>query len=252
LEIKFIGTGSAGNCIAIQTGGCTILIDIGIAKTKVEKALIEAGINPGEINAIFLTHAHGDHTKGLPFAEKWNIPVYASEGTWKTVDFKGMRYNLDCEIYLDGNDYYKSTVVSYFHTHHDDYDSLGFVINSPINAPDKQVSICLDTGHVDRNMIEAMRGSDIYIIEANHDPELVAGSSYPDSVKARILSDVGHLSNEQTAEALAKLVTGKGEKIYLCHLSSANNLPAIAKGEVVRALRKKGLQIDKHYFVEVV
>jgi phosphoribosyl 1,2-cyclic phosphodiesterase len=247
VEIKFIGTGSAGNCIAVQTGGCTILIDIGIAKTKVEKALIEAGINPGDIDAIFLTHAHGDHTKGLPFALKWNIEVFASEGTWKTIMDMGFDYKN--EIHVGEMVRFHGVQVQSFQTHHDDYEAFGYVVYD--EKTNNQASICLDTGHVDRDMIEAMRGSDIYIIEANHDPELVAGSSYPDSVKARILSDVGHLSNEQTAEALAKLVTGKGEKIYLCHLSSANNLPAIAKGEVVRALRKKGLQIDKHYTVEV-
>jgi phosphoribosyl 1,2-cyclic phosphodiesterase len=248
VEIKFIGTGSKGNCIAIGFIDGWILFDIGIAKTKCEKLLLENGIDPKEVRCIFISHAHKDHVAGLPFAEKWNIPVYASAGTWKTVDFSGDKRVLK----------FDKTMISYglgvlnvrwFKTHHDDYESLGYTVEDEEGT---KVSICLDTGHVDRDMLEAMRGSDIYIIEANHDPELVAVSSYPDSVKARILSDVGHLSNEQTAKALSQLVTGKGEKIYLCHLSSSNNLPAIAKGEVVRALRKKGLQIDKHYSVEVV
>ena len=88
-------------------------------------------------------------------------------------------------------------------------------------------------------MLQHMQGSNIYIIEANHEPRMVEASDYPNSVKARILSHVGHLSNEQTATALRELVRGKGEQIYLTHLSSKNNLPTLAEMTVKRELLKK-------------
>jgi len=250
VKIDILASGSGGNCIAVRSGSTVILIDAGIPKTKIEKRLLDAGIRPDEIAGIFITHAHGDHIKGLPLASKYRIPVYAAEGEWKDI------HGVDEELHssLSPGDFVRfdfygkgKPEITAFRTHHDAYDPLGYVIEG-----EKKVSICLDTGHVDSDMLEAMRGSDVYIIEANHDPDLVAVSDYPDSVKARILSDFGHLSNQQAAGALAKLVQGRGERIYLTHLSRQNNHPAIARATVEAALRRKGFVNGKHYFCEVV
>lgn len=250
MNVHILASGSGGNCIAVFSGSTTILIDAGIARTKIERRLLDAGIRPDEIAGIFITHAHGDHIKGLPIANKYRIPVFAAEGEWK--DIHGVDEDLqnpltpnEC-VHLPHKQK-REVYVDYFRTHHDAYDSLGYVIEG-----DQKASICLDTGHIDRDMLEAMQGSDIYIIEANHDPDLVAVSDYPDSVKARILSDRGHLSNQQAAEALAKLVKGRGERIYLTHLSSTNNHPDIARATVEAALRRRGYVNGKHYFLEVV
>jgi len=138
-------------------------------------------------------------------------------------------------------------LVGAFPTHHDAFEPLGYTITNK-----EKVSICLDTGHVDPGMIREMSDSNIYIIEANHEPNMVEASDYPNSVKARVLSDVGHLSNQQTAEALTKLIKGNGEKIFLTHLSSKNNMPSLAEMTTVRALMKKGIKKGKHYEIEVV
>jgi len=246
-----LASGSGGNCIAVRSGSTTILIDAGIPKTKIERRLLEVGIRPDEISGIFLTHAHKDHVQGLPLANKYRIPVYVSEGEWK--DIHGVDDGLKCIV-----DKYQGIYepllfdmgefgVHPFGTHHDAFESLGYTV-----IGDETVSICLDTGHIDRDMLAAMKDSDIYIIEANHDPDLVAVSSYPDSVKARILSDIGHLSNQQAAEALAKLVRGRGERIYLTHLSKSNNMPELALATVEAALRRKGFVNGKHYHMEVI
>jgi len=181
-------------------------------------------------------------------ANKYRIPVYAAENEWKDihgVDDELRRPLLHGECVLMPRE--RDVVIDYFQTHHDAYDSLGYVIDG-----DQKVSICLDTGHVDRDMLEAMQGSDIYIIEANHDPDLVAVSDYPDSVKTRILSDRGHLSNQQAADALARLVRGRGERIYLTHLSESNNMPELAQATVEAELRRRGYENGKHYFLEVL
>jgi len=255
MKIDIIASGSGGNCIAVRSGSTVILIDAGIAKTKIEKRLLEAGIRPDEIVGIFITHAHGDHIKGLPLANKYRIPVYAGSDEWRDINNVDEELRNDLPggvepitLYARGKGFVESVSAFPFKTYHDAYDPVGYVVESD----DCKVSICLDTGHVDRDMLEAMRGSDIYIIEANHDPELVAVSDYPDSTKARILSDIGHLSNQQTADALARLVRGRGERIYLTHLSKSNNMPELAQATVEAALRRRGYENGKHYFCEVV
>lgn len=248
MKVDILASGSGGNCIALRSGGTTILVDAGIAKTKIEKRLLEVGIRPNEIKAILVTHAHSDHVKGLTLANKYKIPVFASEGEWKSIK------NVDSEnqrIINAGQDFdfEKEFYICAFKTHHDAHDPLGFTIS---DYQGNKCSVCLDTGRVDDQMLEAMEFSTIYIIEANHEPNMVEVSDYPNSVKARIVSHIGHLSNEQTSEALAKLINGTKERIYLTHLSSKNNMPALAEITVKRALLKKGLKANKDYEIEVV
>lgn len=252
MKVDIIASGSSGNCIAITAGERTILIDAGIAKTKIEKRLLEVGIIPNGIEAIFITHAHGDHVKGLPIANKYNIPVFATEGEWKSI--QNVDDNLKFLIFKESNCYVShffdmgEIAVIPFAVHHDAYEPVGY----KVLAGDKQASICLDTGVMDDNMLAVMSDSDVYIIEANHEPRMVEASGYPDSVKARIVSNVGHLSNKQTAETLGKLIQGKGEKIYLVHLSSNNNIPSLAEMTVKRELLSKAFIAGNHYEIEVL
>lgn len=245
MKIDILASGSSGNCVAIRSSETTILVDVGITKTKIEKRLLEVGIRPDSISAIFITHAHSDHVKGLPLANKYHIPVFSSEGEWKSI--KGVDGELQNSIKMV--EYVGELKILAFHTHHDAFEPLGYSI---IDKDDyEKVSVCLDTGHVDDSMLDVMRDSNIYIIESNHDPAMVEHSKYPNSVKARIVSDIGHLSNEQTSKALAELVQGKGEQIYLTHLSSSNNLPALAKLTTIRRLSGRGLTVGEDYEIEV-
>jgi phosphoribosyl 1,2-cyclic phosphodiesterase len=249
MRVNILASGSGGNCIALSSSQNTILVDIGIAKSKIEKRLLDVGIHPGTIAAILLTHAHGDHIKGIPLANKYKIPVYAGEGEWKSI--KGVNEELQRSLKpgwdaIIDDDWY----IESFQTHHDAFDPLGYVITDMQTG--YKCSICLDTGHVDNGMLSKMEYSNIYIIESNHEPNMVEVSNYPNSVKARILSHIGHLSNEQTAETLSRLITGTGEQIYLTHLSSSNNMPGLAEMTIKRALAKKGFKVGIDYKIEVV
>lgn len=250
MKIDILASGSGGNCIAVSSGSTTILIDAGIAKTKIERRLLEVGIRPDQIAAIFITHAHGDHIKGLPLAAKYKIPIYASEGEWKDIPNVPPE---ERQIIRKGNGQYGMIELGELHlypfgTHHDAYEPLGYAIEDDNG---NRCCVVLDTGHIDQEMLEMMEGN-IYIIEANHDPELVAVSNYPPSVKARVLSDIGHLSNQQAADALAQLIRGRGERIYLTHLSKSNNMPELALATVESTLRRKGYDNGKHYICEVI
>lgn len=246
MKVNILASGSSGNCIALTVDDKTILIDAGIAKTKIEKALLNVNIRPDNVQAIFITHAHKDHTKGLPIANKYKIPVYAAEDEWKDIKSVDVDNMMSFPAGVGVN--VKEFGIKSFKVHHDAYEPVGYSVYSG----KQKVSICLDTGHVDEAMMIEMAESDIYIIESNHEPKMVEASDYPNSVKTRIMSDVGHLSNKQTAEALAKLVKGTGEQIYLTHLSNNNNLPSLAKVVVEKELLKIGLYNGKHYKLEVV
>jgi phosphoribosyl 1,2-cyclic phosphodiesterase len=247
--VKILASGSDGNMIYVQSGETQLLVDIGISKTKAEKVLLQNDIVPHEIKAIFVTHEHGDHIRGLVLANKYMIPVWATEGTWKEIE--GIDGSLK-RIVKAGEGVPCSTavhtVITPFVVSHDAYEPVGYVIE---NAEHK-LSICLDTGTVTDSMIEAMMDSSIYVFECNHDTDMLQMSMYAQSVKARIASDIGHLSNMVAARALARLVKGRGEQIYLTHMSKSNNLAALALGTVMRELRRKGLMMGKDFFMEVV
>ncbi|MBD0381236.1 MBL fold metallo-hydrolase [Paenibacillus sedimenti] len=251
MKVTILASGSNGNCIHIKSGNAGVLIDAGRWKRDIEKRLIDNGINPAtDIQGICITHAHGDHIRGLTIANKYSIPVFASEGEWKDID--SVSDDLRHALTKD-NDRYSMIELGDIHiypfgVHHDAYEPLGYAIEDDFG---NRCCVVFDTGKVDNDMLEMMEGS-IYIIEANHDPALVEASDYPIATKARILSDIGHLSNQQTAAALKRLVKGKGERIYLTHLSSSNNTPMHAKAEVMRALLEKGFIEGKHYSLEVV
>lgn len=247
MKVDILAGGSGGNVIAVRSSQTTVLVDVGIAKTKVEQRLLDVGIRPDAIRAILVTHAHIDHTKGIPFANKYNIPVYAGEGEWR--DIKGLDDSLKRPIKAGSDINIDDWYIETFKTHHDAMDPVGYVIS---DYEGFKCSICLDTGHVDDDMIAAMQYSNIYVIESNHDPNMVEVSDYPPATKARILSHIGHLSNQQTAEALTKLINGIGEQIYLTHLSHKNNMPALAEMTAKRALARKGLKAGTHYQIEVI
>lgn len=252
MRVEIIATGSNGNCIFIQSGNTGVLIDAGKWKRDLEKRLNESAINAAtDIDAICITHAHGDHIRGLTLANKYRLPVYATEGEWKGIS--GVDDELRRTLQTLRGKYEMVELgdlhIYPFKVHHDAYEPVGYAIED--DSGDR-ACVVFDTGHIDDDMLEMMEGA-IYIVEANHDADMLQNGPYDDRLKARVASnDVGHLSNEQTAEALSKLIRGTGERIYLTHLSRANNVPAIAANTVKLALMRKGFREGKHYHLEVL
>lgn len=251
MKVDILASGSKGNCIALTSSDQTILIDAGIAKTKIEKRLLDVGIRPDHITGIFITHAHGDHIKGLPMANKYRIPVWASEGEWKGISGVDEELQRTVETRYGKYETIKlgETWIYPFRTHHDAYEPVGYAIEDDSR---ERACVLFDTGKYDQDMLNVMEGSIYVLIEANHEPDMVEASDYPTSVQSRILSDLGHLSNQQTAAALQKLIRGRGERIYLTHLSSKNNMPTLAEMTVKAALKQRGFIAGTHYHLEVV
>ncbi|WP_211746379.1 MBL fold metallo-hydrolase [Paenibacillus sp. Marseille-Q4541] len=244
MKVKILATGSDGNCVWISNGKVNILVDVGLPARSIEKIMLENDVNPSEVKAIFVTHEHKDHVSGVGIAKKYLIPVYGSEGTLKKISkLEGAEVMNKQSAITFGLGSPEFMTIKRFDVHHDALEPTGFVIESA----GEKVSVLMDTGKVTPDMIHAMSYSDIYIFECNHDEDMLANGEYHDSLKARVLSDSGHLSNKAAAEALSKLIKGKGEQIYLTHMSSKNNLPALAERIVKRALRQRGYEAGTHY-----
>ena len=249
MNVKVLASGSDANCVYVGNGETAVLIDLGLAKTKAEKILVANGIDPTKITAVLISHEHQDHCRGLAFADKYKIPVFASEGTLKALKrgdgIDGNVINCPTGFNVFEDDF---IFVHPFKVHHDAAEPLGYAITNKVF----KVSVLMDTGKVTDDMIQAMSFSDVYVFECNHDEEMVKEGDYPDVTKSRILCDVGHLSNDAAAAALAKLIRGKGEQVYLTHMSSNNNMPALALATVKRALKAKGFIAGQHYEIGVV
>lgn len=249
--VKVLSTGSEkGSCVYIATEGASVLIDAGPPKSKIEKLLLADNFDPTRIDALFVSHEHKDHVGGIGFADKFRIPVYAGEGTLKAIDRldSGKIIKAGRSVILDALRPSFMTITA-FQISHDAMEPLGYTVQTA----DRKISVLMDTGSVTDTMIEAMAMSDVYIFEANHDLDMLERSDkYHDGLKQRIRSDLGHLSNDAAAAALARLVRGQGEQIYLTHLSSNNNTPALAEKAVKLALFDKGFVKGKHYKLEVL
>ncbi|GIO40175.1 MBL fold hydrolase [Paenibacillus antibioticophila] len=253
MKVEILATGSDGNCIFLQSGSTGILIDAGKWKRDLEKRLLSRGINAAtDIQAVFITHSHSDHIKGLTLANKYHIPVYATHGEWQKIS------GVDEELqHVLETTYSKYDIVELgnlrvqpFQIHHNTLEPVGYAVE---DDDGNRACVVFDTGHIDDDMLDMMEGSNIYIIEANHDSDMLRDGTYDAYLKDRIADPHrGHLSNDQTAAALQQLIKGKGEQIYLTHLSSNNNTPELASQAVRMALFDKGFINKRDYFLEVL
>lgn len=249
--VKVLSTGSKdGSCIYISTGKTSILIDAGPAKKHIEQFMLDNKFDPSRIDAVFISHEHKDHCSGIGFADKYKIPVYASEGTLKALKLqdtgKVMKHGQGIILDAFSQDHFIS--ITPINVMHDAAEPLMYAIQTH----DTKISVVMDTGCVTKEMLDAMAMSDVYILEANYDEQMLAEGGYHEGLKYRVSSDTGHLSNVQCAEALKKLVRGKGERIYITHMSASNNTAELAEKAIKLALFDKKLVKGKHYKLEVL
>lgn len=235
-------SGSTGNCIYIKNGRDEILVDAGKSAGAIEKSLTALGTTLKNIDAIFVTHEHSDHTSGLEIiSKKYHIPIHISAPSYPKVAYQG---SFVSQCAKEHESHYEVSVgsltVSSFEIPHDSAQNLGFVIKSE----DDILGIATDIGHVTDEIKERLCGCKTAIIESNHDKFMLVAGKYPEFLKHRILSERGHLANEDSAELCLHLARNGASSITLAHLSRENNSPMIAH-QVTRA------HLDKHDFSEV-
>ena len=234
MKVSVLSSGSKGNCTYIETTNHKILLDIGTSSLYVEKSLKSIGVDPSDIDMIFITHAHIDHVGGLRvFCKKYNPLVFISNKILKEANLKIENISNEEDILINSDIFVKSIRLS-----HDVTDIRGFVIEED---NDSMVYIT-DTGYISENNFEYIKNKNLYVFESNHDIEMLMNNpKYPHHTKIRILSDKGHLSNKDSAYYLTKLIGENTHHIILAHLSEQNNTEELALQTLKETLERKNI-----------
>lgn len=230
--VSVLASGSEGNCTYVETDDAKILIDIGMNTKYIKERLEELGVRPEEIGYIFMTHTHSDHTGALKtFIKKYTPLVVLTERMYEELEelHNYPHVELTDDAYIIG-----STTVDFFRTSHDAVDARGYIISDRTSS----VVYMTDTGYLNKRYFDKLYNKNIYIMEANHDPEMLINGRYPKWLKSRILSDQGHLSNNAAGFYLSKLIGPDTKSVILAHLSHENNTPSIALETVKRTLEE--------------
>ena len=233
-------SGSSGNSIYVGSGGNGVLIDIGRSAKQIEKAIKRSEIDLNTIKAIFITHEHSDHIQGLKvFASRYGIDVYASKGTLEALKSKGLlSEKFRSRIIPDEGIYISDIFVKSFETSHDSKDSVGYTI---VTGDGRTTTIATDIGFISEKVRDAVVGCDFLFIESNHDVNMLKNGPYPYYLKRRILSDIGHLSNEACAKELPVFAKKGTTRFMLGHLSGENNVPELAYQTALSSFMTEGL-----------
>jgi len=250
-EICPLESGSKGNSHLITSGSTNILVDCGISAKAICERLSFYGKTPEELSAVLITHEHTDHTKGAGImARKYAVPVYATRGTWRAM-YKNIQPVEDHLIKLiEKNKPFEigDITIEAFAISHDAADPVGY----NLLFKDKKISIATDTGIADEELLTALSGSEIALIEANHDENMLIMGKYAQSLKRRIKGDKGHLSNEAAGGLSLKLAKSGTKTILIGHLSEENNYPDLAYLTVKNIVEESGLKEGKDFSLSVV
>ena len=249
MKIVNLGSGSKGNCTLVASDKTIILIDAGLPVVEIETKFNTLGVNPMDISGILITHEHSDHIKSVgKLSKKYHIPVYAHISEWPVLSAKCKDILEQSKIAFGNDDFYIGDLtISAFGLSHDANMCLGY----SIFCNGAKFSIATDLGNYTKDIVEKLKGSNVVLLEANHDENLLLNNPhYPMILKKRILSNKGHLSNRQSAEIIAQLVGGTNQ-ILLGHLSEENNSPILAYNTIKALLSEKGIEEGKHIFIDI-
>lgn len=236
-------SGSSGNSTFVSSDNAKILIDAGLSGKYIEKAIVDIGESPKDIDGIFVTHEHIDHIKGVGIiSRKYDIPIYANELTWNSMSRtlgKIKEYNI--KIIDNGNITIKDLNIESFSISHDAACPVGY----SISCNGKKACIATDMGYFSEKVKNKISDADVILLESNHDIEMLKFGPYPYSLKRRILSDVGHLSNDACGKAIVDITNNNKKHIVLGHLSKTNNYPELAYKTVTNIIECNGIKLDK-------
>ncbi len=234
-----LGSGSGGNAILVAAGATHILVDAGFSARDLARRLEVVGLDPDALDAIVITHDHGDHTRGMGvYARRHGTPLYLTEPTRRACA-RLLRGQERIEPYRAGHPFEIGALrIEPFLTVHDAADPVGVAVVDRDTGC--RLGVATDLGRPTAGIRHALSGCHYLVLEANHDEALLHQAPYPWSVKARIASSHGHLSNEAAARFALELLHDDLVAVVLAHLSKESNDPRLAADVVGRSLRKAG------------
>lgn len=248
MRVINLSSGSEGNVTYVESGNSRILVDVGLSCKDIESRLSLLGQNGNNIDAVVLTHEHIDHTKGVNvFCKKYNVPIYAHNDVWGNLYDKFDKVSeKNKKIFTDTFEI-KDLLINPVEVPHD-VKCFGYCLMEN----DKKICILTDLGCTNDKIFEAVKGSSLAYIEANHDLQKLKNSEkYPLSLKMRIASNHGHLSNDASAEFIEKMVNSGTKQIVLSHLSKETNSPELAYSYISEKLSTKGLIEGEIFRIDV-
>lgn len=267
MKVRVYSSGSDGNCTLIRANNTNLLVDIGICKKSIVENLALDGLTLNDVNAILLTHEHTDHTCALAtLIKEENISIFSTQGTIlalkegykakkkdKLVELIDRRINNNTIIFINRkensllyqNIFINDIFIEVLPTFHDAKESIGFIFHED----ERRLVYITDTGYVHQALYPLIMNAECYILESNHDPEILMHSNRPYALKIRIISDHGHMSNEDSMITLANVIGTNTKLVMHAHVSQECNL-----SQIVELTRKKvfddyGLIYDNIEFV---
>ena len=237
MKIRVLGSGSGGNAAVVSSGGTSVLVDAGFRVKDMARRCRQAGVEPESLSAVFVTHEHSDHRLGaLDFSERFGVPIYCSRGTAAALELDGSLFGHYVRVEAGAERRVGELGFRAFATPHDANESLVF------RFEDARASCVLasDLGHCGEDLVDFLRGAAALFFEFNHDEELLRDGPYPWPLKKRISGGFGHLSNRQSAEAIADAAGPALKHVVALHLSRQNNDPSLVRAVLSETLERAG------------
>lgn len=238
VKLTILGSGSNGNAAYVETDETRLLVDVGFSGRQIRQRLATIGRVPENLTAILITHEHSDHISGLAaIAEKARLPVYCNRATMEEIQ-RTLGANLDFRLFVAGGGFDVGDIsVETFSIPHDAQDPVGFVLHTDA----AKIGFATDLGHVTKLVLERLRATNALVLESNHDVRMLQDCpKRPWSLKQRILSRHGHLSNEAAADCVTEIMSDQLRHLYLGHLSRDCNKPELAHRVMTQRLQTLG------------
>lgn len=238
VHLTILGSGSGGNCAYLETTQTRLLIDAGFSGRQIRNRLAGIGRAPETLDGVLITHEHSDHISGLVgLAVKLELPIYCNRLTKEAIEAQ-LQIQINARLFCTGCSFEIGDVsVDTFPIPHDAYDPVGFLLHTEAG----NIGFLTDLGHATKLAVERIRTANVLLLEANHDLKMLREDPRrPWSLKQRILSRHGHLSNEGAAEVVEQILSAELRRLYLGHLSRDCNRPELARQVVATRLERLG------------
>ena len=229
MRLSPIASGSSGNSIYVGSDRTHLLVDTGISRKRIEEGLSLLDISGHDIDGILITHEHSDHIQGLGiFCRKYHVPIYATRSTIMEIEKINALGDIDASLFNVVQPDIGLTIgdidITPMHIYHDAADPVGYTFT----CNNTRIAVATDLGHYDDYIISHLTGLNSILIESNHDVRMLQVGPYPYRLKQRILSENGHLSNENAGRLLNRILNDNMGPVFLGHLSHENNMPELA------------------------